>query len=117
MSFKNLGDMFLTNTVKFSEKTFYQVKKSDGWQNISYNDFASQVFLLASALKEEGLKKGDKVAVIMDNRPEWAMIDYACQVSGLISVPIYTTLLGKQAAYILNDSEAKITYFSSSSIK
>ncbi|MCK5076980.1 MAG: long-chain fatty acid--CoA ligase, partial [Calditrichia bacterium] len=102
--------MFLTNTVKFSEKTFYQVKKSDGWQNISYNDFASQVFLLASALKEEGLKKGDKVAVIMDNRPEWAMIDYACQVSGLISVPIYTTLLGKQAAYILNDSEAKIAF-------
>ncbi len=110
MKFNNLGEMFLKHTEKYASKTAYMSKKSGTWEKLSYREFADKVFTLASAFRAAGYGKGDKVALLMDNRVEWAIIDYACQISGMISVPIYSTLLGTQVAFIIDDSEAKIVF-------
>ncbi len=67
---------------------------------------------MASGLKSLGLKVGDKVVLLSENRLEWAMVDYACQLSGFITVPIYPTLLENQVEYIINDSDAKVVFVS-----
>src|SRR5207249_4585452 len=61
---------------------------------------------LATALRHFGVKQGDRVAILSENRPEWAMSDFAILADRAITVPVYPTLLGWQIEYILNDAGA-----------
>lgn len=112
MKFKNLGEMLFKNTKEFADKPFYMFKREGRYQTLTYKDFFDQVILVSSGLKSLGLDKGDKVVMLSENRIEWAMVDYACQVAGLVSVPIYATLLENQVEYIVNDSDAKVVFVS-----
>lgn len=79
--------------------------KVDGaYQGISHVELQEKVELAALAFRGRGLQVGDRVALLSDNRPAWAMTDYACAVSGLVSVPVYHTLTPDQTAFILQDS-------------
>ena len=62
---------------------------------------------LALALDARGLRCGDRLAILSENRPEWAMADFACALLGVVSVPIYHTLTPDQTAYILRDAGAR----------
>lgn len=110
MKFRNLGDMLLKSCASSPEKAAYLVNRMGNYEPVSYATFLYQVKNMASGLKKMGLKKGDKVALIMNNRIEWSITDYACQVSGLITVPIYPTLLPHHISYIVNNAEAKILF-------
>ena len=57
-------------------------------------------------LRELGIRDGDRVAILSENRPEWAIADYACLAARCTDVPIYPTLPARQAEYILRDSGA-----------
>ena len=59
---------------------------------------------VAQALGGWGIAKGDRVAILSENRPEWTIADFACQLLGLVSVPIYSTLTAEQSEFILQDS-------------
>ena len=61
---------------------------------------------LSIGLQELGVRRGDRVAILSENRPEWAIADYACLAARCTDVPIYPTLPAKQAEYILRDSGA-----------
>ncbi len=63
---------------------------------------------LALGLEKLGVKKGDRVALISGNRPEWHVVDFALHHLGAVNVPIYTTLLAPQIAHIMKDSGAKV---------
>jgi long-chain acyl-CoA synthetase len=62
---------------------------------------------LALALDARGLRKGDRIGILCENRPAWAFMDFACSVLGLVSVPIYHTLTADQTAFILQHSGSR----------
>ena len=82
------------------------------WAGISARQLYSRVVTTARALSTWGLRKGDRVAIMAENRPEWAVVDFACLALGVVDVPIYPTLTAEQAAFILKDSGARIAFVS-----
>jgi long-chain acyl-CoA synthetase len=63
-------------------------------------------------LREWGIQKGDRVAILSENRPEWMIADFACVSSGIIDVPIYATLTAEQTLYLLQNSRARVVFVS-----
>ncbi|MGH9398804.1 MAG: AMP-dependent synthetase/ligase, partial [Thermoanaerobaculia bacterium] len=77
------------------------------WKPIAAADFGFTVRCLSLGLNALGIQPGDRVAILSENRPEWAMADFAILCSGALSVPIYPTLPANQIAPLLNDCGAK----------
>lgn len=89
-------------------------QKVDGkFRPVSHQELQAKVERLALAMREQGLQPGDRIAILSENRPEWAMVDFACAISGLPSVPVYPTLPAIQAAFILRDCGACWVFCSS----
>lgn len=82
-------------------------KKGGAYVAISHTDLQARVERLALAMQSRGLRPGDHVALICENRPEWAYVDYACAISGVPTVPVYPTLNGPQTAFVVRHSEAR----------
>ena len=82
------------------------------WKPISAADFGFAVRALSLGLNGLGLQPGDRAAILSENRPEWAMADYAILCAGAWSVPIYPTLPASQIAPLLNDCGAKAIFVS-----
>jgi long-chain acyl-CoA synthetase len=74
---------------------------------ISHREVQALVERLALALEARGLRRGDRLALLSENRPEWAVTDYACAITGIVSVPVYPTLNPSQTAHILRDSRCR----------
>jgi len=105
MEIKTLNDIYtVTCTLERPAATKY--KRGGRWVDTSVDDFRDTVRYFATGLYHLGLKPGDRVAILSENRPEWAMADFAILASAAITVPVYPTLLGWQIEYILNDSGA-----------
>ncbi|MEP6994323.1 MAG: long-chain fatty acid--CoA ligase [Acidobacteriota bacterium] len=89
------------------------ISKVDGvWKPISAADFGFAVRALSLGLNGLGVQPGDRVAILSENRPEWAMADYAILCAGAWSVPFYPTLPAAQIAPMINDSGAKAIFVS-----
>jgi long-chain acyl-CoA synthetase len=84
------------------------VKKDGAWRSISSAELETSVRRLSLGFRSLGLKPGDRVAILSENRPEWAMTDFAALTAGGVTVPIYTSLLPDQVRFIIDDSGAKI---------
>src|SRR2546430_610750 len=88
------------------------VRESGGWIPISSRELQQKVGGVSRALAGGGISKGDRVAILSENRAEWTVADFACLLLGAVVVPIYTTLTAEQTAYILRDSGAPIVFVS-----
>jgi long-chain acyl-CoA synthetase len=77
------------------------------WHDISARELYTRVYHLAKQLQQWGIAKGDRVALLAENRFEWAVADWACLLIGAVDVPIYPTLTVQQAAFILKNSGAR----------
>lgn len=77
------------------------------WSTISAADFGFTVRCLSLGLNALGVQPGDRVAILSENRPEWAMTDYAVVCGGALTVPIYATLPPDQILGLLRDCRAK----------
>lgn len=86
----------------------YLVPSKSGHNPITFGQAQDLVVTYAQAIHSFGLKKGDVVALICESCVEWALTDWACQVLGLVLVPIYPTLPADQASYIALDCGAKL---------
>ena len=82
-------------------------KQNGVYEPISHGEVVARVERLALAMAARGLKVGDRVAIMSENRPEWAIADFACAIQGLPDVTIYATLNPPQAAFILKDSQSR----------
>jgi long-chain acyl-CoA synthetase len=82
------------------------------FRHVSHQALQVKVERLVLNMREKGLQPGDRVAILSENRPEWAMVDFACAIYGLISVPIYPTLNAFQAAFVLQNSGARWVFCS-----
>lgn len=86
----------------------YKDKKTKEWVDITYEQLREQINAFTGFLYGHGIRKGDRVAILAENRPEWAVTDMATQLLGAVNVSLYTTLPPSQVAYILKDSGSKI---------
>ena len=106
-NWNSLPEMFFNNAEKFGENPFLWEKKSSGeYQALSWKIVADTVTKLAIALKNLEVKKGDRVAIVSENRPEWAIADLAIMSIGAITVPTYITNTISDHQHILSDSNA-----------
>ncbi len=99
-----LAKLFFDAVTRHDKRDALQYKVNGVYQPISSRDLADRVRRLALGLRELGVKPGDRIAIFSENRPEWAIADFACVTSGVSDVPLYPNLPAEQAAYILNDS-------------
>ena len=83
------------------------VKRNGVYEPISHAEVAARVERLALAMAARGLKAGDRIAILSENRPDWFIADFACAIQGLPDVTVYATLNAPQAAFILKDSQSK----------
>jgi len=110
-----LTKLFFDSVSKFNRPDALQVKVAGAYKPISHSEVADRVRHAARGLSSLGVRRGDRVAILSENRPEWAIADYACLTAGLTDVPIYPTLPGDQIAYILKDSGAVAIFISNKS--
>ncbi len=87
-------------------------KLENTWKHISGAEVIERIKRLALGLSELGVKAGDRVAIISENRPEWSLTDLAILALRAVNVPIYTTQAVEQIRYILEDSGAKMLFVS-----
>jgi long-chain acyl-CoA synthetase len=88
-------------------------REGSNWVSISSQDCYRRVVATARALQIWGVKKGDRVAILSENRPEWAIADFAALAIGAVVVPIYATLTPDQIGFLLRDSGTKVLFVSS----
>ena len=105
--FENLVSLFLTRAAEKGDKPFLWAKRQGAWRPTSWSDAARQVAALAASLKRIGLEKGDRVALVSENRPEWLIADLAIMAAGCVTVPTYTTNTTRDHAHILGNSGAR----------
>ena len=107
-----LTKLFFDAVTKFNRPDALQVKVGGAYKPISHSEVAERVRHAARSLSSMGVRRGDRVAILSENRPEWAIADFACLTAGLTDVPIYPTLPADQIAYILKDSGAVAIFVS-----
>ena len=100
---KTLTDIY-TVTCSIDRPAIMKYKSGDRWIDVSVPEFRDTVRWFSTGLHDLGVKRGDRVAILSENRPEWSMTDFAALCLGAVSVPVYPTLLGWQIEYILNDA-------------
>ncbi len=98
----------LAKAVEIPDKTAMREKDFGIWQELSWRQLSEEVKALSLGLMELGFARGDKLAIIGDNRPEWIMAEVAAQSIGGISVGLYQDSLPKEIAYVLNHCDAKV---------
>ena len=99
-----LNQLFFDAVERHDRPNALQVKVAGTYQPISHRTLAERVRRTALGLRALGVPRGAKVALLSENRPEWAIADYACLTSGITDVPIYPTLPAEQMVYILKDA-------------
>lgn len=104
--FANLVSMFFTRAEEGGDKPFLWAKRGGTWQSISWAETARRVAALAAALKRLGLKPGDRVMLVSENRPEWCIADLGIMAAGCVTVPTYTTNTERDHQHILENSGA-----------
>ena len=89
------------------ERTVLRHKeRGEGWHDITWEQLEDRAQALGGFLHESGVRKGDRVALLSENRPEWAVTDLGTQLVGGVNVSVYTSLPPSKVAYILRDSGA-----------
>jgi long-chain acyl-CoA synthetase len=111
MEIRTLADIFFTS-IEHDVERHVVFKRGAEWQVISSRQLYGYVAALARVLKQWGIRKGDRVAILGENRPEWMIADFACVTTGIADVPIYATLTAEQTLYLLQNSQARVIFVS-----
>ncbi len=107
LGFRTLNELFLNAVERHAKPDAFLFKAARRYQRLSSREALEKAASLAVALSRRGIKRGDRVALIAENRLEWALTDYAVLGLGASTVPIYPTLLEPDIEFILLDSGAK----------
>ncbi|MFB7178071.1 AMP-dependent synthetase/ligase [Streptomyces sp. NPDC056257] len=103
----SLGDIPFDNAHQAPREAVLARKERDGtWRDVSAAEFAAEVLAVAKGLIAEGLREGDRLAIMARTTYEWTLLDFAGWAAGLVTVPIYPTSSALQARWIIQDSGA-----------
>ncbi len=111
MTPNSINDIFFS-IVDSNRDRVMTYKQTVKWIPISSHEFYRQAVGVAKTLASWGIQKGDRVAILSENRPEWALADFGALLLGAAVVPIYTTLTAEQTAHLLKDSGARVIFLS-----
>ncbi|MGA8270080.1 MAG: long-chain fatty acid--CoA ligase [Candidatus Sulfotelmatobacter sp.] len=111
MSLATLNDIFFAVAERTLDRAMLY-RDSGKWLPISSSDLRRNVAATVAALQEWGIQKGDRVAILSENRPEWTIADFSILLLGAVTVPVYATLTPEQTAYTLRDSGATAIFVS-----
>jgi long-chain acyl-CoA synthetase len=107
MEIRTLADIFFASVAR-DKNRHVMVKRGGRWLVLSSRQLYGYVVTLSRVFKSWGINKGDRVAILSENRPEWMIVDFACVTSGIVDVPIYATLTAEQTLYVLQNSGARV---------
>ncbi|MEO6572364.1 MAG: AMP-binding protein, partial [Polyangiaceae bacterium] len=110
MTEETIVSLFQHQESKRGDKPALRTKRAGAWETVTWGEWAKRSRSIAAELVSLGAAAGDRVAIFANTREEWVFADVGILLAGAITVPIYQTLIGDQAAYILDDSEAKILF-------
>ena len=111
MNLRTLNDVFFSLVQRNSDRVML-TRESGVWKPISSRQLRSWVYATARQLQSWGIKKGDRVALLSENRPEWAIVDFACLLLGAVDVPIYATQTPEQCLFVLQNSGSRVAFVS-----
>ena len=114
--FPSLVAMFFDRAERGGESPFLWHKADRAWQPLSWRQVANQVAALAHNLRALGLKEGDRVVLVSENRPEFCIADLAIMAAGCITVPTYTTNTERDHQHILDNSGARAVIVSTAKL-
>src|ERR1700756_3152644 len=98
---------YIVNNIHPDTQTFMSHKVGDTWVDISYKETIEKADAISAWFLDIGIKKGDRLALIIENGPDYIYYDQALQQIGAVNTSIYPTLSENEIEYILNDSGAK----------
>ncbi|HEU4754177.1 MAG TPA: AMP-binding protein, partial [Armatimonadota bacterium] len=101
-------EMFRRTVARSPQKSALLHKESGEYRAISYGELAERVRHFALGLIELGVVPGDRIALLSENRPEWAIVDLAALSIGAVNTTLYSTLPAPQVQYIAGDSGARL---------
>jgi long-chain acyl-CoA synthetase len=108
--YRNLFELFYGSAKIYGDRPLFGSRVEGKWQWITYSAFRELVDRCRRGLVALGVKPGDAIATISDNRREWAVAAYATYSLGAIHVPIFSNQLEREWKYLLQDSGAKICF-------
>lgn len=112
MSIATLNDIFFAAVDRNLDKVMLY-REAGKWLPISSSQFGEKVARTARVLYSWGIRSGDRVAILSENRPEWPIADMSSLLLGAVTIPLYTTLTAEQTAFALNDAGCRIIFVSS----
>ncbi|MDQ6786053.1 MAG: long-chain fatty acid--CoA ligase [Acidobacteriota bacterium] len=107
---QTLAEIFLKGAAKFNRADALNYKTGGGWKKISSDEMIARAENIALGLYSLGVRRGDRIALLAANSPEWTLVDAGCQFAGVVDVPIYTTLAANAACYIINDAGVRVFF-------
>ena len=107
-----LNQLFIESAEKFNRADALQYKPAGGnsYKPISHKEILQRVRRIALALRDAGVQRGDRVAILSANSPAWAICDFANLTGGFVTVPVYPTLPADQVLHILRDSGSVVVF-------
>src|SRR5690348_9043814 len=112
MTLGTLNDVFFT-VVERGKDRVALTRQTGAWEPITAQQLQARVYAIARHMRDWGIRQGDRVAILSENRPEWAMVDFATLLLGAVDVPIYATQTPEQCLHILQHSHARVLFVSS----
>ena len=110
IGFSTLPGMLLHSADQYRKSDAFKFKRNGQWINVSTDEFLLRVEELFFGLLSLGVKPGDRIAIMSENRLEWAAADYAGLCVGASIVPIYPTLAAPQVEALIRDSEPVLVF-------
>ncbi len=114
--FESLVQVFNRSMEKFPDRSLFGLKRDGQWHWMTYGEWGDQVRRLRTALQKLGVAAGDRVAIIANNNPEWAMGAYAAYGLGATYVAMYESQLDKDWKHIIKDCGAKLLFVANEQI-
>ncbi|MGB7529282.1 AMP-dependent synthetase/ligase [Sphingobacterium cellulitidis] len=111
-NYKRLIDLISNYQKEFAKEIMVAGRAKNGWKTYSTKEFVEIIDNISKGLLAKGIQKGDRIALMSGNRPEWNFIDFACNQLGVATVPLYPTLSNQDLIFILNDAGAKLLFVS-----
>lgn len=112
VSFKSIPDMLRANAEKFSSRLALKYRKQGAFVTLTYAAYYERVLMVARGLVKMGVKPGDRIAILSENRAGWVITDMGILCARAVTVPIYPTNTPEQIEYMVNNSGAKIIFVS-----
>ena len=112
-SFKSIPDMLRQNASRYQGKLALKYRKQGRYVTLNYEELYERALMVARGLKKMGIKPGDRVAILSENRAGWVIADLGILSIGAVVTPIYATNTPEQIEYVLQHSGARIVFVSS----